>query len=131
MDEAETRAAVEAYYAAVSAGEIEKVVAMFAPDAVMRDPVGHPPVLFDDARRQRYAGIAAMFESFAIMPKVIYAAGTGEAAAAWTVVARSKVGKDVTFSGISTFEFTDDGRIRDMSAYFDLTRLAFGGEAGR
>jgi ketosteroid isomerase-like protein len=129
MDEGATRAAVEAYYRAVSGGDIDEVVAMFTPDAVMRDPVGAPPVLFEDARRQRYAAIGAMFDTFTIVPQRIYAAGTGEAAASWDVSARTKTGQDIAFSGISTFTFAPDGRITNMSAYFDTSSL-FSGAGG-
>ena len=112
------RGAVEAYYDAVSAGDIERVLAMFAADAEMRDPVGTPAASDDMARRQRYAGIGAAFESFTIQPGVIRVGGD-EAAATWSASARAKNGRDVAFDGISTFAFDAERRIAKMWAYWE------------
>ncbi len=116
------RKAVAAYYAAVRAGDINAIAPMFAPDAIMRDPVGTLPAADDAARRQRYAGIAAAFDSFAILEDDVIAAG-GEAAARWTATGKTRTGKDVRFEGISTFTFDAGGRITTMSAYFDLAAV--------
>lgn len=113
---------VRAYYEAVSAGNIDSVLAMFAPDAVMRDPVGAPPARDNASRRQRYAAIKAMFDAFAITPDRVIVGGD-EAAAAWTIRATAKSGRNVTFSGISTFAFDAGGRIVSMSAYFDTAQV--------
>lgn len=109
---------VETYYRALSSGDIEAVLAMFAETGVMRDPVGSPAADTDMARRQRYAGIGAMFDEFAITPESIVPGGD-EAAARWSARGRTKTGRDVTFSGISTFVFDGDGQIAVMSAYWD------------
>jgi ketosteroid isomerase-like protein len=112
--------AVAAYYAAVRAGDIDKTAALFAADAVMRDPVGAPPATDDASRRQRYAGIAAAFESFAIDEQQIIVGGD-EAAARWAAHGKTKTGADVRFEGISTFVFNAQRKITMMSAYFDIT----------
>lgn len=122
MTPEETRAAVEAYYAAVTAGDIDAAVAMFADGAVMRDPVGMPPATDATARRQRYDGIALAFETFAITPEQIVAS-PGEAGAHWTARGTSRTGRDVTFDGISTFVFDEHGRIAQMSAYWDVSAI--------
>ena len=113
---------VAAYYAAVRDGDVDVIAPMFAADAVMRDPVGQPPATDDAARRQRYAGIAAVFETFAIDEHDIIAAGD-EAAARWTARGRTRTGKDLRFEGISTFSFDSDLRMTTMSAYFDMAAL--------
>jgi steroid delta-isomerase len=118
----EVRRAVERYYAAVSARDIDAVVAMFAPDAVMRDPVGTPPATDAAARRQRYDGIALAFEAFAITPDRIVVTGD-EAAAGWAAAGKARTGRAVTFDGISTFVFDADGRISAMSAYWDVSAI--------
>jgi steroid delta-isomerase len=122
MTPGETRASVEAYYAAVSAGDIDAAVAMFADDAVMRDPVGMPPATDAASRRQRYDGIALAFETFAITPRQVVAS-PGEAGARWTAAGKSRSGRDVTFDGISTFVFDEHGRIAQMSAYWDVSAI--------
>jgi steroid delta-isomerase len=109
---------VDSYYQTVSSGDIEAVLAMFAEAGIMRDPVGSPIAATDMERRQRYAGIGAMFDEFTITPESIVPGGD-EAAARWSARGRTKTGRNVTFSGISTFVFDDDGYIAAMSAYWD------------
>lgn len=116
-------AAVRVYYEALSKGDIDAAAAMFSPDAVMRDPVGTPPATDDAARRQKYAGILLAFDAFTIAPATIIVGGD-EAAAAWTVDARAKSGREVRFSGISTFTLDSTGRITAMSAYLDIAAVA-------
>jgi steroid delta-isomerase len=118
----QVRGTVEAYYAAISARDIDALLRMFAPGSVMRDPVGMPPAIDDATRRQRYEGIAMAFETFAITPQQIVASAN-EAGVRWTVHGRARTGRDVTFDGISTFIFDDDGRITTMSAYWDLAAI--------
>jgi len=116
------RAAVAAYYAAVRAADVDAIAPMFAPAAVMRDPVGMPPATDDASRRQRYAGIAATFETFGIFEDQVAVCGD-EAAARWTARGTAKDGKQVSFEGISTFVFDADGKIASMSAYFEIATV--------
>jgi steroid delta-isomerase-like uncharacterized protein len=115
-------AAVAAYYAAVSTRDVDTIAPLFVADAVMRDPVGLPPATTDAERRERYARIAAGFESFNMTPHDIMADGN-EAAARWTATGRTRTGKDVRFEGISTFVFDDSGKMTMMSAYIDMAAL--------
>lgn len=123
MTAEQIRDRVRAYYGAVTAGDVEGVCAMYARDAEMRDPVGAPSATDDASRRQRYAGIGATFEAFAIAADDVQAGGD-EAAARWTSRARTKAGRDVTMSGISTFVFDAEGKIARMSAYWDPAAFA-------
>src|SRR5262245_61477365 len=102
IDAAAARERVHAYYEAVSNNDFDGAVAMFAADAIMRDPVGTPPAKDADQRRARYAGISAAFDAFAIAPEHIAVCGN-EVAAKWAVRAHTMQGKDVSFEGISTF----------------------------
>jgi steroid delta-isomerase len=123
MDAATIHKTVAAYYAAVRAGDVDRIAPLFAPDGVMRDPVGAPPATDDAARRQRYSALGTMFESFEIIEQDVIAGGN-EAAARWTARGRTRTGRDVRFEGISTFVFNDDARIATMSAYFDFAAAA-------
>jgi ketosteroid isomerase-like protein len=116
------RDAVAAYYDAVRKGEIERIAGMFAADGVMRDPVGAPPAADGAARRQRYAGISAVFAEFGIFEEQIIVGGD-EAAARWTARGTAKNGASVRFDGISTFAFDGAGKIAMMSAYFDVAAV--------
>jgi ketosteroid isomerase-like protein len=119
----EIKAAVNAYYASISAGTFDANLAMFAPGAAMHDPVGAPPATDDTGRRGRYAGIPAAFETFAVTARVLLACGS-EAAAHWTAGGRTKKGRDVSFDGISTFVFDDAGKIALMRAYWEPAAMA-------
>lgn len=119
----DVRSRVEAYYAAITRGDIEAVLNMFAADGAMRDPVGTPAAADDMARRQRYAGIGAAFASFAIAPDEIIVGGD-EAAARWRATAIAHGGRDVRFNGISAFVFDAEGRIAIMSAYWEPAAVA-------
>ena len=119
----DVRKSVAAYYAAVRSADVDAIAPLFAPDAVMRDPVGAPPLTDDAARRQRYAGIGAAFASFQMVEQDVFVGGD-EAAVRWNTRARTHAGKDVRFDGITTFSFDVDRRITVMSAYFDLAALA-------
>lgn len=120
--DATIRTSVAAYYAAVRAGDVDAIAPMFAPGAVMRDPVGMPPATDDASRRQRYAGITATFETFGIFEDQVAVCGD-EAAARWTARGTAKNGKPISFEGISTFVFGDGGKIATMSAYFEIATV--------
>jgi len=122
MTPEDVRAAVERYYAAISGRDIDAAVAMFSPDAVMRDPVGMPPATDAAARRQRYDGIALAFETFTITAHQVVAVAD-EAGASWTANGKARTGREVTFDGISTFAFDVEGRITNMSAYWDVSAI--------
>lgn len=123
MTAEEIKAAVAAYYASITAGTFERNMAMFAPGAEMHDPVGIPPATDDAGRKQRYDGIPAAFATFTITPEVVVACGN-EAAAHWTAGGPAKNGREVTFHGISTFVFGDDGKIALMRAYWEPAAMA-------
>ena len=52
----EMKAAVTAYAAAHTAGDIDGVVAVFDPQAVLADPVDQPAIVGHDAIREFFAG---------------------------------------------------------------------------
>jgi steroid delta-isomerase len=118
MGSEDLRSRVAAYYAAVRAGDIDATLSLFAPDAVMRDPVGTPPATDEAQRRQRYAGIGATFDTFSIDEDDVIVCGD-EAAARWTIAGTLKNGRELLTRGMSTFEFGADGSIHRMSAYWD------------
>jgi steroid delta-isomerase len=111
------------YYRTLSQGNVAAVLSMFADDAVMRDPVGTPAATTPEARSQRYAGISAIFETFTITPDEVVPCGD-EAAARWTARGRTRTGRDVEFTGMSTFVFDSEGCIAAMSAYWDAGAIA-------
>jgi steroid delta-isomerase len=115
--------AVTQYYASVSSGDVDRIASLFAPDAIMRDPVGSPALTDDAARRARYGAIAPVFSAFELTPELIIVGGD-EAAVRWTARATTHAGKEARFEGMSTFTFDAGGKIASMSAYWDRAALA-------
>lgn len=117
LSQQSVRDRVRAYYAALSAGDVEAILSMFAARAVMYDPVGAPAAEDEAGRRARYAGLAA-FERFTIHEDALIVCGD-EAAVKWTARGTLRDARAIGFEGISTFVFDADGRIARMSAYWD------------
>lgn len=112
------RQRVAAYYAAIRTGDVDAIVALFAADGAMRDPVGAPAATTDAGRRQIFGGIKAVFASFGLQEEHV-SANPPEAAARWTARGTTHAGKEISFEGISTFVFDADGKIAAMSAYWE------------
>lgn len=114
-DAAKMEAAVQAYVAAFAAGEPEQVVALFAEDARVEDPVGTPPHVGHDAIRQFYTmsmatgaklqldGPVRLTEDYAVFPFSVHLE--------WE-------GKKQRIDVIDTFRFNADNKITEMRAFF-------------
>lgn len=59
-DPAAMTAAVHAYVAALNAGDLDAIVALYADDASVEDPVGSTPLVGTEAIRAFYARSTAM-----------------------------------------------------------------------
>ncbi len=118
------RIAVEQYAARLSAGDVEGLVALFAPDGTMEDPVGSPLKVGHDAIRAFFTeSVEAAHPQMSIPGSVAVAADAAAAAMAYRVEAA--VG-DATLvvEGIDTFRFDDDGLIVSMQAFFGPTNVS-------
>ncbi|HEX4504731.1 MAG TPA: nuclear transport factor 2 family protein [Alphaproteobacteria bacterium] len=110
--EAAMKAAMQAYFDHFNAGDVEAVVALFAPDATVEDPVGSPV----------HTGAAAIRAAFATVlasrPHLILSApprgSHGNAAA---MALEAKVG-DMTVRAIDVLTFDEAGKITSLKAYF-------------
>jgi steroid delta-isomerase len=112
---AQMEAAVHAYVAAFEAGDPEAAVAIFAADAVVEDPIGSEPKRGRDAIRAFYTASMATGAKLVLMGPVRVAA----AHAAFAMQVRLHWdGRDMAIDVIDTFAFDDDGKVREMKAYF-------------
>lgn len=114
-DHAKMEAAVQAYVAAFAVGDPEQVVALFAEDAMVEDPVGTPPHTGHDAIRSFYTmsmatgarlsleGPVRMTDDYAVFPFSVHLEWEG-----------SKQRIDV----IDIFRFNADNKITEMRAFF-------------
>jgi steroid delta-isomerase len=108
-------AAVHAYVRALNAGDLEAIVALYADDASVEDPVGSAPVVGREAIRAFYARSVAVPLQVALEGPVRVAGR--ECAFAFSVSVVWE-GKRTTFRPIDTFRFDDAGRIAQMRAFF-------------
>ena len=120
MSDAATRkAAVEQYVAAHTAGDIDGIVSIFAPDARVEDPVGSDPHVGTDALRAFFVGTHQLADSFELVltgPVRVVADH-----AAFPMQVRTKVGDmSIEIDIIDVFTFDDTDRVVDMKAYWSM-----------
>lgn len=113
----EMKRTVEQYAQRHSARDTEGVVALFAPDTVVADPVDKPEMVGRDAVRDFFGGTHAAAEEFELrITGPIRAVGNS---AAVPLQARTTMGgTTVEIDIIDVFTFDDEGLIADMRAYW-------------
>ncbi|WP_374527089.1 nuclear transport factor 2 family protein [Novosphingobium sp.] len=108
-------AAVHAYVAAFDAGDAEQAVAIFAPDAVIEDPIGTAPKVGEAAIREFYQASMATGAKLVLDGAIRIAAA--HAAFPMRVMLQWD-GQDTTIHVIDTFAFDENGKVKEMKAYF-------------
>ena len=109
---------VEAYFAATRAMDKEAWLQAFAEGSVSNDPVGSPALDTAEKRSAFFDGITGAFEKVGLQENQVFVAGNG-AAVKWTGTGTGKNGRDVTFEGIDVFEMNEEGKIKNMWAYWN------------
>lgn len=111
---AQIRDVVEQYVKLVATGPTEDIVALYAPDAVVEDPIGSTPRQGHDAIREMYQTLeAAQRETSVDTVRVV----GSHAIVGFTLVTRFGEHK-MTLSPIDVMEFDEQGRIVSMKAYW-------------
>lgn len=108
-------AAVESYIAALNAGDVDAIVALYAADAKVEDPVGTEPKRGHEAIRAFYARSLALPLQVELQGDV--RAIESEAAFAFTVAFEYQ-GKRTVISPIDHMCFNEQGLITSMRALF-------------
>ena len=114
-DPAAMTAAVHAYVAALNAGDLDAIVALYADDASAEDPVGPTPLVGTEAIRAFYARSTAMPLQVTLDGEVRVA---GNECAFPFSVSFVHEGRRTTIRPIDTFRFDAAGRILQMRAFF-------------
>lgn len=122
------RRAAIASISAVEAEDREGWLALFAPDAVVADPVGPSP--FDPEGRGHHGrgAIAAFYDTVIAEPQIrfaireSYAAGMS-CANVGTITSTFADGSAAVVDGVYVYEVTDDGLISSLRAYWELDNL--------
>ncbi len=129
-DDNPARAASRRSMAAVEAGDREGWLSLFAPDAVVEDPIG--PSMFDPegAGHHGTEGIAAFYDSV-IGPNRVrfsirdsYACGS-EVANVGTITTTLGDGSQAVVEGVYTYRVDDQGRIVALRAFWEADAITF------
>lgn len=124
----QVQATMTRYVELVDAGDIDGIVALYAADAVVEDPVGKAPIV----------GIAdiATFYRDGLGKAKASATLTGPVRATLNGCGAMPFRVDLNWGGqlcsiqvIDVMEFNADGKIRSMKAYWSEANLALRGEA--
>lgn len=121
----EMKATVAAYAAAHTAGDIDGIVANFAADAVVADPVDKPVHVGHEAIHTFFTGTHSLADSLELqVTGPVRAVDTFAAVPlrAVTTIGDMRLAVDI----IDVFTFGDDGLITEMRAYWnesDITPL--------
>lgn len=113
-------AAVHGYVGAFDKGDPEAVVALFAEDATVEDPVGTPLKVGHAAIREFYTASMATGAKLRLDGPIRLAT---EYAAFAFQVQLTMDGKDLTVDVIDTFKFNADGKVTEMRAYFGPSNM--------
>lgn len=113
------RSVFERYVALMTKGDTDGIVALYAEDAVVEDPVGNPPHEGREAIRAFYAKSGAI--PMELEGSVRIAGREGACA----MIARPG-GGDVRIETLDTMAFGDDGLVVHMRAYWGPTNIVHG-----
>lgn len=112
-------AAVEEYFDSVSAFDVQRYVNNFAPDGVLEDPVGTPPVQGTQAITAFITSIIAPFSEIKHKIQDINVCGN-EAAVNWKINLKTTTGKKIVIDGMGVFKFNQSGKLVSVREFWDL-----------
>ena len=116
------REVVERYVELVATGPSEDIVALYAEDAVVEDPVGSEPRVGHAAIREFYSTLDGLDRRTRLLAVRI----AGVEAAFHFEVATMADGVTYTLAPVDVMAFDDDGRITGMRAYWGEEDMAIG-----
>ncbi|MFL6215199.1 MAG: nuclear transport factor 2 family protein [Blastocatellia bacterium] len=112
-------AAIEEYFEAVSAHDVQRYVNTFAPNGVLEDPVGTPPLQGTTAITGFITNIIAPFSEIKHRIQEVVVCGN-EAAVNWKLQLKTTSGKHITIDGMGVFIFNQDGKLQSVREFWDL-----------
>lgn len=107
------------YLAANTAGDIEAIVGLFAPDATVEDPIGSEAHRGHDAIRAFYESTQALADGIELVATGPVRVAANEVAFPFQVISRlgeTKVVLDV----VDTMKFDDANKVAEMRAYWSM-----------
>ncbi|WP_068825918.1 steroid Delta-isomerase [Pseudomonas sp. BMS12] len=118
------RAAMQRYVERVDAGDIDGILALYADDAIVEDPVGTPALVGRTAIERFYREGLGRSNARARLTGPVRVAGNS--AAMPFRVELEWDGKPCAIEVIDVMEFAEDGRFQSMKAYWGPDNLEQG-----
>ena len=112
-------AAIEDAFAGLVSFDAPRVLQHYAPDAVLEDPVGTPPMVGTQAIAAYLASFPTLFDEMKLYSLDIKVGGQ-EAGVAWRLRFRTKSGHVFFLEGIGHFKFNQQGKVQTEKQFFDL-----------
>ena len=119
MTPEQVEAAVEEYFDAVGAFDVQRYVNTFAPNGVLEDPVGTPPVQGTANITAFITNIIAPFSKIEHKIQDINVCGN-EAAVDWKLNLKTTTGKKIQIDGMGVFSFNQNGKLQSVREFWDL-----------
>ncbi|MGE5655276.1 MAG: nuclear transport factor 2 family protein [Actinomycetota bacterium] len=117
------QATIQQYFAASRGNnKAEDMVACFAENCVSYDPADGPALNGTAEVHQFFQAIVDLFSTVGLTEEFVSINGQA-AAVKWTGHGTGKNGREVTFEGIDLFEFSADGKIQSLKAYWNPTAM--------
>jgi steroid delta-isomerase len=115
----EIEAAVEEYFASIGSLDVQRFVNNFAPDGVLEDPVGTPPVQGTQAIAVYFGAIITPFSEIKPYVQEVVVCGQ-EAAVNWKLRLKTTAGKVIIIDGMGVFKFNQQGKLQSVREFWDL-----------
>ena len=112
-------AVVEEVFTGFATFDVQRVVNNFAPDAVVEDPVGTPPIQGTQAIAAHLGTFPTLFDQIKLYSLDVKVGGQ-QAAVKWRLRFKTKTGNVFFIDGIGFFEFNQEGKIQTEKEFFDL-----------
>ena len=119
LNSEQTEAVIEEVFAGLAAFDVQRVVNHFAPDAVVEDPVGTPPIQGTQAIAAYLGTFPSLFSEIKLYSLDVKVCGQ-EAAVKWRLRFKTKTGNVFFLDGIGLFRFNQEGKIQSERQFFDL-----------
>jgi len=116
---AEIEAAVEEYFASIGSLDVQRYVNNFAPDGVLEDPVGTPPLQGTQAIAAYFGAIITPFSEIKPYVQEVVVCGQ-EAAVNWRLRLKTTAGKVIIIDGMGVFKFNQQGKLQSVREFWDL-----------
>jgi steroid delta-isomerase len=111
---------VARYYNTVRSMDAHAWASNFDVEGVLEDPVGSPVISGDREVLSQFFNnvVKTMFKKFDMREQAVFSVQNG-AAVKWVCEAMSQDETEITFEGISIFEYNESGLIKSMKAYWE------------